>query len=154
MADQWKTGNGYRGNQYLGRTVFYETKVTVAGVPANAQLVTGIGDFYENRADSFTTSGVAVLLSHGKQSENKDELGMAIAVPKRSFAGFKEAPKSGSDITETHLVAQRIKNGIPLRYRFYSCWVQTNDQFASDDYFKRFMQQQAAAFESELTIRW
>ena len=78
------------GGQY-----FYESKVTITGAPLGAKLVTGIADFYQNTVDSMTVDKAAVLLSYGKQSENKDELGMAIMLPQKSFTYFKRSTKNG-----------------------------------------------------------
>lgn len=79
---------------------------------------------------------------------------MAVLVPKKSFAWFKEAPKAGSDITETHLLAQQIIEGQPIRYRFYTCWERTDAHFESGDYFKKFMEEQGMQFGSGLKLIW
>ena len=137
------------GGQY-----FYESQVTVSGAPQGSKLVSGIADFYENTANSFHTSNTAALLSHGRQSENKDELGMAVLFPQNTFAFFKEAPKANSDITETHLAAQNITDDQPLTFRFYSCWSSTDKKFISIDYFKQFLHNEAEKFAMPLKVKW
>lgn len=137
------------GGQY-----FYESKVTITGAPQGSKLVSGIADFYENTVDSFHTENSAVLLSHGRQSENKDELGMAVLLPQKRFAFFREAPKANSDVTETHLAAQHITNGEPQTFRFYSCWSLTDNRFASKDYFKQFLYNEAEKFGKPLQVEW
>ena len=136
------------GGQY-----FYESKVTVTGAPQGARLVSGIADFYQNTVDSMRVDNAAVLMSFGKQSENKDELGMAVIIPQQSFASFSEAPKVNSDIMETHLTAQNIADGKPLTLRFYSCWSKTDEQFASPFYFKQFIKNEALKFSEPLIIK-
>ena len=133
---------------------FYESKVTISGAPKGLKLVSGIADFYENTVDSFHTSSTAALLSHGRQSENKDELGMAVLFPQKTFAFFKEAPKANSDVMETHLAAQNITDGEPLTFRFYSCWSLTDNRFASKDYFKQFLHNEAEKFGKPLLVEW
>ncbi|MEP6465967.1 MAG: DUF4861 family protein, partial [Parafilimonas sp.] len=137
-----------------GKQYFYESKVTVSGAPQNAGLATGIADFYENEVDSFRLDKTAVLLSHGKQSENKDELGLAIILPLNTFAYFSEAPEKNTDVTKTHLITQYIKNDEALTYRFYACWQKTNSNFASSKYFKNFMKEEAKKFSYPLQIVW
>lgn len=136
------------GGQY-----FYESKVTVTGAPQGARLVTGIADFYQNKVDSMRVDSAAVLLSFGKQSENKDKLGMAVMLPQKSFAAFSEAPKINSDVMETHLAEQNIIDGKPLTFRFYSCWSKTDEQFASLGYFRQFLKDEALKFSEPLVIK-
>lgn len=133
---------------------FYNSKVTIEGAPPNAKLLTGIADFYENSVDSFRDDKAAVLLSYGKQSENKDELGLAVMLPQSSFVNFSEAKKINSDVTETHLIAQQIKNSQPIYYRFYSCWEKTDSKFASSQNFKNYMKEEAQKFSYPLQINW
>ncbi len=135
------------GGQY-----FYESKVTVWGAPTGARLVIGIADFYENVADSIRVNNAAVLLSHGRQSENKDELGMAIVVSHTPATIFSEAPTSASDVMDTHLVSQLITEGIPLRFRFYACWSKTNEQFTSLNTFTKYMEREATRFSEPLVL--
>ena len=157
MNYQWKINNkpvavtqdiSIWGGQY-----FYESKVTVTGALQGAKLVTGIANFYQNTVDSMRVDNAAVLLSFGKQSENKDELGMAIMLPQPSFAQFSEAPKANSDVMETHLAAQNIIDGQPLTFRFYACWSKTDDQFVSQSYFRQFMKGEALQFSEPLIIK-
>lgn len=133
---------------------FYNSKVTISGAPPNAKLVTGIADFYENKVDSFHLDKAAMLLSHGKQSENKDELGLAIVIPHQNFYAFSEAPTINSDVMQTHLIAQVLKDNEPVNYRFYSCWEKTDSNFASAGYFKNFIKEEAGKFSAPLQINW
>ncbi|SFQ28527.1 DUF4861 domain-containing protein [Parafilimonas terrae] len=158
MHYEWKiNGKPVTINQQVsiwGGQYFYESNVTVIGAPEGSNLVSGIADFYENAVDSFHTSNTAALLSHGKQSENKDELGMAVLLPQKTFAFFKEAPKSNSDVMETHLAAQNITDNEPLTFRFYSCWKLTDKRFVSKGFFKQFLHNEAEKFGKPLQVKW
>lgn len=125
------------GGQY-----FYQSKMMLKGMPAGAKLVEGIANLNENKSKTFEANNSAVLYSHGKQGENKDELGMAIMVSKNGFAGFGATPDAGSEILNTYTVAQKIQSS-PLVYRFYAGWVQTDSRFADASFFESFLKQEA-----------
>ena len=137
------------GGQY-----FYESKVRLKGAPLNAKLVTGIADFYENVFQTFSVANSEIAFSHGKQSENKDEMGMGIIVPKQGFSFAGTAPKANSDILTTYLVAQDIDNGKPLGFRFYTGWEKTDSRFARLSYFKNFLKEEAIKKEKPIAVRW
>ena len=137
------------GGQY-----FYESKVTVHGAPKGAKLVTGIASFYNNVFQSFAAGKAQILMSHGKQSENKDNLGMAVVVPQQAFAFAGSAPNEGSDILNTYLMAQNLVAGQPAVYRFYAGWELTDSRFQSLSYFKSFLQNEARAWRAPVTINW
>ncbi|MEO5888637.1 MAG: DUF4861 domain-containing protein [Ferruginibacter sp.] len=135
---------GVWGGQY-----FYESKLTVKGMPAGAKLVTGIANFNENISKNFQVNNMAVLYSHGKQSENKDELGMSIMVKKNGFAGFGATPDAGSEILNTYTVSQFIRN-TPLVYRFYACWVKSDARFGDAASFENFLRKEAQRKDVEI----
>jgi hypothetical protein len=105
------------GGQY-----FYEDKVTVSNMPASSQLVTGIANFYQNTFGQIDTANAFAIYSYGSQSENKDKLGMAVAVPKNSFSAFKQIKDTVTDIRDTYTILQNINRGKPNEFRFYACW--------------------------------
>lgn len=137
------------GGQY-----FYQSTVTATGLPAGAQMVNGIADFYENTASHTDTLGISALYSFGRQSENRDELGLALLMQTPHAAHYTEAPKASSDITETHLASRPVYNNRETAYRFYACWRQTNNQFSSPQFFREFIKSEAAKLSSPLTIAW
>ncbi|MBC7886971.1 MAG: DUF4861 domain-containing protein [Ferruginibacter sp.] len=134
------------GGQY-----FYETKITLRGLPTGAKLVEGIANFNENKSKHFEVNNAAVLYSHGKQGENKDELGMGILVRKLGFAGFGATPDAGSDILNTYTVAQNIQYQ-PLIYRFYAGWVKTDSRFADAGYFENFLRSETKKIDMPVSI--
>lgn len=133
------------GGQY-----FYEGKVTLRHAPANARLAVGIADFYENHPDYFSTATTSILYSFGRQSENKDELGLAVTAPLDEKTSTQEAPKGLNGISDTHLMLFPIKAG-KITYRFYSCWSLTDPGFRDESFFKQFLLSQP--FNAPLEIK-
>jgi hypothetical protein len=91
---------------------------------------------------------VAAIYTHGKQSENNDNLGMAILVQKSAAPVFGKAPESASDILNTYTVALKATNNIPVVFRFYAGWEQTDKRFADKAYFQDFLTKEAAAWNN------
>lgn len=76
------------GGQY-----FYQSRITTSGMPDGIDLQAGLANFYENVPGKFMEQNAAVLHSYGRQSENKDNLGMAIIVPAKTFTTVDSLPK-------------------------------------------------------------
>ena len=133
---------------------FYESKVMVSGAPAGSRLVTGIANFYNNEPGHFTVEGMEVLFSHGKQSENKDFLGMGILIGKKDFSAFVSRPATGSDVTSTYTVSQYIKKDKPSYFRFYTGWEKTDPGFASEEYFRGLLRGAAQKSSHPVEVKW
>jgi hypothetical protein len=137
------------GGQY-----FYETKLMIQGAPADATLVAGFADFYDNVPGSLDTEGTKIYYSYGLQSEGKDNLGMAIAVPAKNFAWYKNIKTGTGDIDHSYLVAQHITPGEATGYRFYSGWEKSDTAFQSDEGFRNYLEQQAVLMGMPLRYEW
>jgi hypothetical protein len=137
------------GGQY-----YYSSKVTMSGAPNGSRLVTGIANFYSNEPGNFGEGDAEVLYSHGRQSENKDMLGMAILVGKNDFASFRSLPASGSEVTSTYTVSQYIHNDKPLYFRFYTGWEKTDPGFALPEYFVNMLKTDADKFSHPVRVQW
>lgn len=130
---------------------YYRSKVTIRNAPAGARLVTGIAAFYSNEPGNFGKEQANVLYSYGRQSENKDLLGMAILVDKKDFAAFRSLPATGGEVNSSYTVSQFIKDK-PLYFRFYTCWEKTDPRYASKAYFSAFLQREAEKFSHP--VQW
>ncbi len=137
------------GGQY-----FYDSKVTIAGAPAGAKLITGIADFYENTFDLIQAGKAVVGFSYGKQSENKDNLGLAVLVDEKNFARADSINKPNTDVNETYTIAQTITNNHPLYYRFYVGWERTDKQFDSLEGFTSFLKQEAVKYNEPIKVTY
>ena len=127
---------------------FYESKVTIKGLKGDERLVTGIVNLKGIEAVQLKKGDVAAIYTHGKQSENNDNLGMAILVQKSAAPVFGKAPESASDILNTYTVALKATNNIPVVFRFYAGWEQTDKRFADKAYFQDFLTKEAAAWNN------
>lgn len=133
---------------------YYTSKVTVRGAPSGTRLVTGIADFYSNSPGNFQKDNAEVLYSHGRQSENKDLLGMAILAGKADFSSFGSRPASGSDVTSTYTLSQFIRKDKPLIFRFYAGWEKTDPGFARSEYFINMLKGEADKFNHPVQVKW
>jgi hypothetical protein len=141
---------------------FYQTKISIKNAPENVGLVTGIADFNQNESGDFTKDNAAVLYSTGPQSENHDWLDMAIMISKKNYTGVGEAPKEDHNgpvvykqkIFDTHYITQTIHDDDPAVFRFYAGWEKTDKNFASADYFKSFLKDQALLFSTPVQVIW
>jgi hypothetical protein len=133
---------------------FYESKVWVKGAPAGTKLVSGIADFYDNIFQAYQKGATNILLSHGKQSENFDNLGMAILVPHKDFSFAASAPHSASDVMNTWLSVQDIKANKPSVFRFVAAWEKSDPRFANLNLFKDYLDTEALKFSEPVKIKW
>lgn len=135
------------GGQY-----FYESKVFVSGAPLNTKLVAGMANFYDNVFRSFSNGNCGVLLSHGKQSENKDYLGMAIVVPNKKVSFFASSPNENSDITNSYLAILNIREGQPCVFRYYAAWEKSKAEFASINFFSDMLRKECEKIDHPVQV--
>lgn len=128
----------------------YVSQVTVKGdqLPKDLKVDMGLPDFYKAPLDSLVTDKAKVVYSFGKQSENMDNLGMAILSTDPAEAriwslGEKVTPIS--DITSSFLMERPVKAAKPVTFRFFAGWALSDPAFNSADGFK-------AALQRELDI--
>lgn len=145
------------GGQY-----FYQSKVATAGLPEGTTLQTGIADFYENTSHHFTAGAASVLYSYGKQSENRDNLGMAVMVPAKNFTNVDSLPQEivkgklvyQQKIYDSYIIGQTIADLKPALYRFYSGWEKSDNRFASKEGFHAYIAEQAKNFSEPVVVKW
>ncbi|MGZ3922279.1 MAG: DUF4861 domain-containing protein [Flavisolibacter sp.] len=137
------------GGQY-----FYESRVWVSGAPKGAGLVSGIASFYDNVFRAYQLNKTNILFSYGQQSENKDYLGMAILVPSNNFSFAGSAPNANSEILNTWLATQDIKDGSPCVFRFIAAWEKSDPRFSQLKLFKSFVDNEAEKMGNELLVTW
>lgn len=141
------------GGQY-----YYQSSIFVKGknLPKDLKIDMGIPDFYENESGNFSSGTTKALYSFGKQSENKDNLGMAIFSYARSFSRFWSIGKDitpVSDITQTYLSEQNLNSLKSAIYRYYACWSKTNTLFDDENNFIRFLHTEAKKFSAPVIVQ-
>lgn len=135
------------GGQY-----FYESNVYLGGAPAGSKLVTGIVNLHSHGSKNIDTTGYKVLYTYDAQSENKDNLGMALLVQAKAFDSFITTPNANTEVQNTFAVALKTGND-PVTYRFYAGWQPSDPQFASETAFRHFLSQEIKR-SSPVNISW
>lgn len=135
------------GGQY-----FYESKVVSGGVPTGVRLVTGIVNLRSRESKHIDTAGYKVLYTYDAQSENNDNLGMAILTSDDFFERYLTTPNTGTDIQNTYAVALRPgQQGVT--FRFYAGWEPSDAQFASEAAFRTFLTREILR-SAPVTVSW
>lgn len=137
-----------------GGQFFYESNVTVKGAPAGSELITGIAKFYENTFDTITFDKSVIGFSYGKQSENKDNLGLGILADKQDFVKADSINRRNTDVNETYTVTQKITENAPLYYRFYVGWERTDKRFVTAQGFKNYLKEEAVKYSEIIKVKW
>jgi hypothetical protein len=136
-----------------GGQFFYETKLSVTGAPNDSRLVIGFADFYNNEKGRLDTAGITVCHSYGPQSENKDNLGLAVAVRSSEFDSFNTIQDTLSDIQNTHAVLLSHSAHKPVVYRFYAGWERSDKRFINNKTFEEFLKTEEVKFRNSIILK-
>ncbi|EOR92845.1 putative glycosyl hydrolase [Arcticibacter svalbardensis MN12-7] len=136
------------GGQY-----FYQSEVTVKNAPKGAELVSGIVNLKSKKSSLLSYGSTRALYTFDTQSENKDQLGMALMVSKSNFVGIGQTPNVGSDILNTYTLQMPIRSKAATTYRFYSAWEASDSRFKTFDSFKKYLTDEAALYNAALMIK-
>ena len=135
------------GGQY-----FYQNKITITGAPVGSKLVTGINNFYTPEYLKLQTAKARGIYTYGVQSENKDNLGLAVITPSKNFYADGQTPETG-DVKNTFFISQNILKGQPLSYRFYSAWEKSDERFSTKEGFEKFIQAETEKLGNEIIVK-
>jgi Domain of unknown function (DUF4861) len=125
----------------------YESLVSMQG-DAPLGIATGIVNLKSDKYYSENVSGITMLYTHGKQSENNDNLGMAILTKEKNVF-VREMPETGSGITQTYTMLL----GANSVFRFYSGWEASDKRFATRDGFKDYLRDEAARWYQPVVVQ-
>jgi hypothetical protein len=158
---EWKFAAGYDplslseeisiwGGQY-----FYQSEIRLLGAPGNSKLVTGFANLYSVPSATLNGKKTAVLYSYGLQSENKDNLGLAIMGSKDEIVSFGESLPNEKDIKDSYLVTLNIpaKNR-STTFRFYAGWSPSDPHFLNKEGFVNFLKGQTEIYEKKILMKW
>jgi hypothetical protein len=148
---------------------WFQSDVTVKGLPEGAQIVTGIVTSKLTREPfRFDANGFTCIGTHGIQSLNNDELGMAVIVPQESavkiarttdidyFArGFQTVKeKSFSNIiSQTYYISQKAVDNQPSRHWFSAVWGLENPQWKTEEGFRKYLSAEMQKLANPLIIK-
>lgn len=134
---------------------WFQSDVTVYGLPEGAEIVTGIvtsrltRDPFEFRENGFTCIG-----THDVQSLNNDELGMAVMLREAETGrvarttdinffdrGFQLVKEKGFSniISETYYVSQKAETGQPARHWFAAVWGAEKETWKTEEGFRQYL---------------
>lgn len=136
------------GGQY-----FYESKVTITGAPEGARLVSGIVNLHSHLSKNIDTLGYNALYTYDAQSENNDNLGMALVTSKKDFNSVITTPNENVDVQNTYGIAFNNSNG-PVQFRFYAGWQPSDPQFSSEPSFAKFILAEIERSSKPAHISW
>jgi len=136
------------GGQY-----FYESKVFLQNAPKGAQVVTGIVNLKSAKSLELSVGKAKILYSFDQQSENKDNLGMAVLVSSDVLNNFGKTPNKNTEILNTYTIALKLPPAQKsVSFRYYSCWERTNPAFATESGFKDFLTAEAENYNAAILI--
>jgi len=138
---------------------WFESDVTVKGCKEGDQIVTGIVTSHlKNDPFEFSAGNFQCIGTHGVQSLNKDELGMAVLVPASEAGkigrttninfyklGYETViqKKFSHIISETYYIGQECENEVSAKHYFSSVWGLDKDQWKTEDGFKKYLKEEA-----------
>lgn len=148
---------------------WFESDVTVTGCTPENQIVTGIVTSHLKNKEpfAFEAADFQCIGTHGVQSLNKDELGMAVIVKKDvagkigrttdiNYAkrGFVTVKQKGFShiISETYYMGQKCESGVPAKHYFFSVWGLEKDQWKTEAGFKKYISEEAEKLSVPITI--
>ena len=148
---------------------WFQSDVTVKGLPEGAQVVTGIvTSMLKREPFAFEADGFQCIGTHDVQSLNNDELGMAVLVPKTEAGkigrttdinfynlGYQTVPEKGFSniISETYYIAQKAEDDKPARHYFAAVWGLEKEQWKTEEGFKAYLQEEALKLSSPIEMK-
>jgi hypothetical protein len=137
------------GGQY-----FYESKVFVKDAPKGATLVTGIVNLKSHNSLVMSSGTAKILYTFDQQSENKDNLGMAILAGKKDLLSFSKTPNVNSEVLNTYTAKLKLPSArSATAFRYYACWEKSDQRFANEESFKTFLTNEAENFNSAIAVK-
>ncbi|PIB34258.1 hypothetical protein BFP72_01830 [Reichenbachiella sp. 5M10] len=106
--------------------------------------VTGIVNKHSDEMIKGESETNNYIYTFDQQSENKDNLGMAVIVPKTSFVSAAETANEGEGVTETYYVS--FQSVDTPKYFFVAGWEPTTTEFQTAEGFAEVVAQQAMVY--------
>lgn len=134
---------------------YYESEVTFLNAPKEISLTTGFADIYKVPSGIIRDGSASAFYSYGLQSENNDNLGLAIIARSNEILDFKKTNSKFSDINDSYLLSFKSKRSPDInRFRFYACWSLSDARFKSIETFEDFLHEQIDNYSEDLKFKW
>ncbi len=131
---------------------FYESKVTAEHLPAGSKPVTGIVNIHSKVANTIDATDCHILYTYDKQSENADNLGMAIIFPGTNFNSFGQT--SNDSMAAIQHTYSLVSNSASVSFRFYAGWEPSDKRFATEKSFADYIKYEGAFATNTIKIDW
>lgn len=131
----------------------YKSELFFSGIKKPITLVSGIVNLKPNTESSEKFNGSFCLKSFGKQSENKDLLGMAILVEDQDYLNHFSVGKEGTDIATSYLVEMKASNSKPSIFHFLAGWEKSNTQFSTATGFDAMLKATSSKINNPIVIK-
>jgi hypothetical protein len=149
--NDWKPNNStYNVSEEIsiwGGQYFYQNKVSIDKA---ASLATGVVNLHAPQQTIVNSNGCNILSTFDKQSDNGDNLGLAVITPLSDFKRNGITASSRSAITNSYTTIFKQNNNIT--YRFYSCWEKTSPKFATKQSFRDYLLAEAKKWTEPIKI--
>lgn len=149
---------------------WFESNVTVENFDGIKELAVGLVNskhegepFFKKMNNNYT-----VLASFGKQSEIKDNLGLAIILPSENAIGFDTTPteadlkeinqsdnekiKRRKAVGDTYFIWQKITSGKPVKYYSFAIWEKTDNTFNSQEVFIKHLENETNKWSKPVEV--
>lgn len=136
-----------------GGKYYYQSKVTITNAPQGAKLVTGIVNLKSKKSNELSIENSKALYTYDAQSENKDNLGLAVIVQNKNFLSFGTTPNTRSEVLNTYTVSLPVTSQ-PAEYRFYSGWERSDLLFTREENFRRYVENEAVKYGKPVVVSW
>lgn len=130
----------------------YQNELILKGQVDTDTLVTGIVNLKSLDLQKTKSPGTTIAYTHGKQSENKDVLGMGIVVPEEGFAGYKDAPAKGDGVTNTYAVLL-VPTENRYRYAFVAGWELEDKKLKEASAFRAYLENFNTDYSKAIQIK-
>jgi len=155
----WIIGAGYRpvslteeisiwSGQY-----YYQSTVTIKNAPENASLVVGFVNLKGKKLHQRKDRKARYIYSYGRQSENNDNLGLAITLPEKTNYFVGTTPDVDTDVQSTHYVSIPLKSSDTKSFRFLTGWEKSSVAFSEEKGFNDYVSRISRQYLKPLKIK-
>lgn len=134
----------------------YDNRVTLFGQPEGSRLMTGIPTYMlkRNPVVKIYEGGYTSAMTFDMQSRDRQNyLGMAIVVPDRNFdKAFPVPARPGEDIQKQCSLLLKSDENDEVRYSVFAVWDAVDEDFASAEYFERFIRDRIRYLERPIRL--
>lgn len=119
----------------------YKNTLSIAGLKGSESLLIALSNINNQKGlKVIEVADWVCLIQHDKLTYNREWiLGTAILVPKKSYAGYMEAPKKGQ-LTDSYLAKINIADKQEISYYAVAAWELSADKgFSEADFFSNYV---------------